>query len=71
MSVSNLHWGLHILQNSIEAESEAAIKHEDEELRRTVDRCLHKSATVENKTQGSLRFTGSYSCNPVPQHDRT
>lgn len=63
--------GLNFSKSSTKTESKATIKHEDEKLSRRVDRCLHRSTTLGNKTQGSLRFTGSYSCNPVPQHDRT
>lgn len=61
------HWirkNLHFVAIT-ETENEAAEKHEDEKLSRTVDWCLHKRTTEENKTQSSHWFSGSYSCNPA------
>lgn len=46
-------------------------KSDDETPSRTVDRRLHRNTTAENKTHLYLRFTGSCSCNPAPEHDRT
>lgn len=54
---------------STETKNEAAEKREDETLSRTVEGCLHKSTTEENKIQSSHWFSGSYSCNPDLQYD--
>lgn len=61
---------------TLQTENEAAVlkkkkKSDDETPSRTVDRRLHRNTTAENKTQLYLRFTGSCSCNPAPEHDRT